>query len=123
MTTGGIAHPVVAPPWVFYGPPYAPKGFWIRSDLCTAQADCPYCKAPKWQPCRSVKLGKQLLDGPQPRFEKVIGTHTSGSHVDRRKAAENIPSSGLEITVRSGDAGPPCGGYRIALALPPTVES
>ena len=124
MTAGGMARPVVAPPWVFYGPPFAPKGFWIRSDLCTAQISCSYCGSAKWEPCRSSTLGKQLLDNSGiPEFERIMGTCISGSHHERRKAAKDIPSAGLEVTVRTGDAGPPCGEYRISLALPPTVES
>jgi len=123
MTTGGLARPVVAPPWVFYGAPYAPRGLWVRADLCSAQVECSYCESGKWEPCRSVTLGKQLLeDTGAPKFERVMGAYIGGSHHERRKAAKKVPSSGLEITVRSGSAGPPCGGYRISLALPPTVE-
>jgi hypothetical protein len=123
--TGGKAHPVVAPPWVFYSAPFVTRGLWIRSDLSTAQVDCPLCGSKRWEPCKSIKLGKELPGSTRfsPKFEKIVGGYTGMTHSDRRKAAKDVPSSGLEITVRGigSDPGPPSGGYRIALALPPTV--
>lgn len=126
MTTGGKAHPVVAPPWVFYSSPFCAKGLWIRSHLCTAQVDCSYCGSKRWQPCKVIKLGKELPGhtAMSPKYERIVGTYTSYVHRERRVAASKVPSSGLEITVRGvgTDPGPPSGGYRIALALPPTVQ-
>lgn len=119
VTTGGRAHPVVAPPWVFYGAPFAPKGLWIRSELCSAQVGCPYCGSERWQPCRSVTLeGKDFK-------KKVIGGYVGFTHGQRRKAAKKIAvTTGIEIHVRGvgEDGGPPDGAYRICLALPPSVS-
>ena len=114
MTTGGRSYPIVAPPWVFYGIPFAPRGLWIRSGLCTAQVACPCCGAEKWEPCKRARYEGDKI---------VFGSHYGETHAERDKAAKEVPSAGIEIFVRGlGDTGPPGGGYKISLALPPTVE-
>jgi hypothetical protein len=115
--TGGKAHPIVAPPWVFYSSPFCVKGLWIRAPLCTAQVACSYeaCGSKRWEPCKHV----------HPLVENAPARYVPWAHQVRRDAAKAMPSAGLEIIVRGvgENPGPPGGGYKISLALPPTVST
>lgn len=83
---GKPPRPVVVPPWVFYGSPYAPKGLWLRADICTAQVACGWCSSPVWVPCRGKHMG-----------------YVAGSCGARRSAAaklEPLEVPGLTIHLR-----------------------
>ncbi len=68
--------PVVAYPWVFYSVPYAVKGSWIRTDICTAQVACPeeHCLSDVMEPCKAAE-----------------GIWTGGTHLRRRQVAQAVP--------------------------------
>lgn len=101
------SRPVLAPPWVFYGAPYAPSGFWIRTDVCTATTKCPQCFSDPWEPCKSK------------------GAWWSSTHWQRRKAAGKHLARHLAIEVRIPGASPvETSGYNVSLVvgLPPALE-
>ncbi len=122
MTTGGHARPIVAPPWVFYSSPFVQKGYWLRAPLCTAQVVCDHCKSERFEPCRTVRLGKEIPKKDRkkggPRYEEVVGGYSSLACSARKQAAAELDQSGITIEVRGPSYGSPSKIHRPWIKTP-----